>query len=57
MDFSQGFVRLLEISLLIFMGKYKMAQNYSINIKLSNSQLDKLKLATKNEIEVTLRLW
>ena len=57
MGFSQGFVRLLEISLLIFMDKYKMAQNYSINIKLSNAQLDKLKLATKNEIGVTLRLW
>ena len=56
MDFSQGFVRLLEISLLVFMDKYKMAQNYSINIKLSNAQLDKLKLATKNEIGVTLRL-
>ena len=47
MDFSQGFVRLLESSLLIFMDKYKMARDHSINIKLSNSQLDKLKLVTK----------
>ena len=39
------------------MDKYKMAENHSINIKLSNAQLDKLKLATKNEIGVTLRLW
>ena len=39
------------------MDKYKMAQNHSINIKLSNAQLDELKLATKNEIGVTLRLW
>ena len=29
---------------------------YSLNIKLSNSQLNKLKSATKNETEVILRL-
>ena len=57
MDFSQGSVRLLESSLLIFMDKYKMARDHSINIKLSNSQLDKLKLVTKNKTEVTVRLW
>ena len=57
MDFSQGSVRLLESSLLIFMDKYKMAWDHSINIKLSNSQLDKLKLVTKNKTEVTVRLW
>ena len=57
MDFSQGSVRLLESSLLIFMDKYEMARDHSINIKLSNSQLDKLKLVTKNKTEVTVRLW
>ena len=57
LDFSQGSVRLLERSLLIFMDKYKMAQDHSINIKLSNSQLDKLKLVTKNKTQITLRLW
>ena len=57
MDFSQGSVRLLESSLLNFMDKYKMARDHSINIKLSNSQLDKLKLVTKNKTEVTVRLW
>ena len=34
-----------------------MTQYNSLNVKLSNSQLDKLKSAIKNEIEVVLRLW
>ena len=33
-----------------------MAQYNSLNIKLSNSQLNTLKSATKNETEVVLRL-
>ena len=33
-----------------------MTQNNSLNVKLSNSQLDKLKSAIKNETEVVLRL-
>ena len=33
-----------------------MTQYNSLNIKLSNSQLDKLKSAIKNETEVILRL-
>ena len=33
-----------------------MTQYYSLNVKLSNSQLDKLKSAIKNEIGVVLRL-
>ena len=33
-----------------------MMQYNSLNVKLSNSQLNKLKSATKNEIEVVLRL-
>ena len=33
-----------------------MAQYNSLNVKLSNSQLNKLKSATKNETEVVLRL-
>ena len=33
-----------------------MAQYNSLNMKLSNSQLDKLKSAAKNETGVTLRL-
>ena len=33
-----------------------MTQYNKINIKLSNSQLNKLKLATKNETEVIIRI-
>ena len=33
-----------------------MTQYNSLNVKLSNSQLSKLKSATKNETEVALRL-
>ena len=33
-----------------------MTQYNSVNVKLSNSQLDKLKSATKNESGVFLRL-
>ena len=33
-----------------------MTQNNSLNVKLSNSQLDKLKSAIKNETELVLRL-
>ena len=33
-----------------------MAQYNSLNVKLSNSQLNKLKPAIKNETEVVLRL-
>ena len=35
---------------------YKMTQYNSLNVKLSNSQLNKLKSAIKNETEVVLRL-
>ena len=34
-----------------------MTQYNSLNVKLSNSQLKKLKPAIKNETEVVLRLW
>ena len=33
-----------------------MTQYYSLNVKLSNSQLNKLKSAIKDETEVVLRL-
>ena len=35
---------------------YKLTQYKSLNVKLSNSQLNKLKSAIKNEAEVILRL-
>ena len=36
--------------------QYKTTQYNSLNVKLSNSQLNKLKSAIKNETEVVLRL-
>ena len=36
--------------------QYKIPQRNSLNVKLSNSQLNKLKSAIKNETEVVLRL-
>ena len=36
--------------------QYKMTQYNSLNVELSNSQLNKLKSAIKNESEVVLRL-
>ena len=36
--------------------KYKMTQHNSLNVKLSNSQLNKFKSAIKNETDVVLRL-
>ena len=35
---------------------YKITQYNSLNVKLSNSQLNKLKSSVKNEIDVVLRL-
>ena len=36
--------------------QYKMTQYSSLNVKLSNSQFNKLKSAIKNKSEVVLRL-
>ena len=36
--------------------QYKMTQHNSLNVKLSNSQLNKLKSSIKNETDVVLRL-
>ena len=36
--------------------KIKRAQYNSLNVKLSNSQLNELKTPTKNETETTLKL-
>ena len=38
------------------MYQYKMIQYNSLNVKLSNSKLNKLNSVIKNEIEVVLRL-
>ena len=53
LDFSQGTVRVLQIFNLIYI---KMTQYNSLNVKLSNSQLNKLKSLIKNETDVVLRI-
>ena len=47
-------MRFCWISLILI--NIKMTQYNSLNVKLSNSQLNKLKSAIKNETEVVLRL-
>ena len=61
LDFSQGTVSFVNVILLnakcnLILINIKMTQYNSLNVKLSNSQLIKLKSATKNETEVLLRL-
>ena len=53
LDFSQGIVKVLQIFNSIYI---KMTQYNSLNVKLSNSQLNKLKSSIKNETDVVLRI-
>ena len=46
----------IEYKLYFNFHQYKMTQYNSLNVKLSNSQLNKFKSAIKNETEVVLRL-
>ena len=62
MDFWQGTVRILRICLidsfilLWYNINIKISQYNSVNAKVSISQLNRLKSATKNEAKVTLKL-
>ena len=49
-NFSQGKVRVLSY-------QFIMTQHNSVNVKLSNSQLNQLKLGIKNDTEVTLNIF
>ena len=49
-------VTLLNRKYILIFINIKMTQYNSLNVKLSNSQLNKLKSAIKNESEVVLRL-
>ena len=49
-------VILLNTKYILIFINIKMTQYNSLNVKLSNSQLNKLKSAIKNETEVVLRL-
>ena len=50
LDFSQGTVQVLQYSNII------MTQYNTLNVKLSNSQLNTLKSRIKNNIDVTLKI-
>ena len=49
-------VILLNTKYILIFINIKMTQYNSLNVKLSNSQLNKLKSAIKNESEIVLRL-
>ena len=49
-------VILLNTKYILIFININMTQYNSLNVKLSNSQLNKFKLAIKNETEVVLRL-
>ena len=53
LDFSKGTVKVLSIFNLIYI---KLTQYNSLNVKLPNSQLNKLKSSIKNETDVVLRI-
>ena len=56
LDFWQGTVKVLWNAIKWFnFYQHKMSQYDSLNVTLSNSQLNKLKSAIKNEAEVVLR--
>ena len=58
LDFSQGTLKVLKIFFIEWFNfyQYKMTQYNSLHVNLSNSQLNKLKSAIKNETEAILKL-
>ena len=56
LDFSQETVNILMFYFVSTQYQYRMTQYNTLNVKLSNSQLNKLKSRTQNSTEVTLKL-
>ena len=58
LDFSQETLKVCKYNFIEWFNfyQYKMTQYNSLNVKLSDSQLNKLQPAIKNEAEVVLRL-
>ena len=54
LDFSQGTMKVLHIYFTLIWYQYKMTQYNTLNVKLSNSQLNKIKFGKK--IKVTLKI-
>ena len=55
-DFSQGTIKVLWLYFTLIWFQYKMTQYNTLNVKLFNSQLNKLKSGIKNNAEVTLKI-
>ena len=49
-------MKIIEYKVYFNFYQYKMTQYNSLNVKLSNSQLNKFKSAIKNKTDVVLRL-
>ena len=56
LDFSKGTVRVLWFYFILIKYLYKMTQYNTLNLKLSNSQFNKLEFAIKNGTKITLNL-
>ena len=56
MNFSSGIVRILYIFFALIWYQYKVTKYNTLNVKLSNSQFNKLTSSIKNGTEVTLNL-
>ena len=54
LDFSQGTMKVLYIYFTLIWYQYKMTQYNTLNVKLFNSQLNKIKFGKK--IKVTLKI-
>ena len=55
LDFLQGTVKVLWICFTLIQYQHKMNQCNTLNVKLYNSQLNKLKPGIKNRTEVTFK--
>ena len=55
LHFSKGTIKLLWLYLVLIWYWYKMTQYNTLDVKLSNSQLNKLKSEIKHGTEVTLK--
>ena len=56
LDFSQGNVRELLLYFSLIKYQYKITEYNNLNVKFSNSQLNKLKSGIKNGTEAALNL-
>ena len=56
LHFSQGTVKVLKFYFVLIQYQYKMTRYNTLNVKLSNSQLNRLKPRMKDGTEVSLKI-